>query len=186
MKGIPAFPCMPLFYRGMRCAGLAGICLFLLGACHTDTLYHVYQAVPGEKGWNKSDSLIFTLPPEVAAGTYGMEIGIRHTGGYPYRDIWLSVTQVEGEDSLASHTDTLHIYLADEKGPGNSMKVLSAACISGPIHVKTSCMAHGFCGAQFEDYPSDETESVAWSFGCGSPFIFHEPRQYGERQITGL
>lgn len=116
MKGIPAFPCMPLFYRGMRCAGLAGICLFLLGACHTDTLYHVYQAVPGEKGWNKSDSLVFTLPPEVAAGTYGMEIGIRHTGGYPYRDIWLSVTQVEGEDSLASHTDTLHIYLADEKG----------------------------------------------------------------------
>lgn len=89
--------------------------LFLLASCHTDTRYHVYQAVPGENGWKNSDSLLFLLPPELEAGEYGMEIGIRHTGGYPYRDIWISVTQVDS-DSLPSHTDTLHLYLADEEG----------------------------------------------------------------------
>lgn len=115
IKGIPAYPCMPLFYRRVWCAAWFSVCLFLLEGCHTDTRYHVYRAVSGTDGWSKSDSMEFVLPADVPAGTYGMEIGIRHTGEYPYRDIWLSVTKVEG-DSLPSHTDTLHIYLADEEG----------------------------------------------------------------------
>lgn len=96
-------------------AGLALCALFLLNACHTDTRYHVYQSVPGKEGWNKSDSLTFHLPVEIPVGEYRMEIGVRYTGEYPYRDIWLSVTESEG-DALPSRTDTLHIYLADEKG----------------------------------------------------------------------
>ena len=96
-------------------AGLALCVLFLLNACHTDTRYHVYQAVSGEEGWDKSDSLAFHLPVGLSSGEYRMEIGLRHTGEYPYRDIWLSVTQSEG-DSIPPRTDTLHIYLTDEKG----------------------------------------------------------------------
>lgn len=115
IKGIPGLPCMPLFFHKMTGMGVAMLVLCLLASCHTDTRYHVYQAVPGENGWKNSDSLLFQLPPELEAGEYGMEIGIRHTGGYPYRDIWISVTQVDS-DSLPSHTDTLHLYLADEEG----------------------------------------------------------------------
>lgn len=89
--------------------------MFLLNACYTDTRYHVYQAVSGEEGWDKSDSLAFHLPVGLSSGEYRMEIGLRHTGEYPYRDIWLSVTQLEG-DSIPPRTDTLHIYLTDEKG----------------------------------------------------------------------
>ena len=96
-------------------AGLTLCVLFLLNACHTDTSYHVYQAVSGEEGWDKSDSLAFHLPVGLSSGEYRMEIGLRHTGEYPYRDIWLSVTQSEG-DSIPPRTDTLHIYLTDEKG----------------------------------------------------------------------
>lgn len=96
-------------------AGLALCVLFLLNACHTDTRYHVYQAVSGEEGWDKSDSLAFHLLVGLSSGEYRMEIGLRHTGEYPYRDIWLSVTQLEG-DSIPPRTDTLHIYLTDEKG----------------------------------------------------------------------
>lgn len=99
----------------MRYAGFLSVAVCLLSACHTNTQYHVYQPVLGEEGWQKADTVAFDLPPEVPAGTYQLEVGIRHTGAYPYRDIWLSVTQVDG-DSLPSHTDTLHIYLADEKG----------------------------------------------------------------------
>lgn len=78
-------------------AGLALCVLFLLNACHTDTRYHVYQAVSGEEGWDKSDSLAFHLPVGLSSGEYRMEIGLRHTGEYSYRDIWLSVTQSEGD-----------------------------------------------------------------------------------------
>lgn len=98
-------------------AGLALCVLFLLNACHTDTRYHVYQAVSGEEGWDKSDSLAFHLPVGLSSGEYRMEIGLRHTGEYPYRDIWLSVTQSEG-DSIPPRTDTLHICLTDEKDTG--------------------------------------------------------------------
>lgn len=98
-------------------AGLALCVLFLLNACHTDTRYHVYQAVSGEEGWDKSDSLAFHLPVGLSSGEYRMEIGLRHTGEYSYRDIWLSVTQSEG-DSIPPRTDTLHIYLTDEKDTG--------------------------------------------------------------------
>lgn len=96
-------------------AGLALCALFWLNACHIETRYHVYQSVSGDEGWDKSDSLAFSLPVGFAAGKYVVEVGLRHTGEYPYRDIWLSITQSEG-DSLLTHTDTLHIYLADEKG----------------------------------------------------------------------
>lgn len=99
----------------MGYAGFLSLVVCLLSACHTNTQYHVYQSVSGGEGWQRTDSVGFELPPEVPAGTYQMEVGIRHTGAYPYRDIWLSVTRVDG-DSLPSHTDTLHIYLADEKG----------------------------------------------------------------------
>ena len=55
-------------------AGLALCVLFLLNACHTDTRYHVYQAVSGEEGWDKSDSLAFHLPVGLSSGEYRMEI----------------------------------------------------------------------------------------------------------------
>ena len=51
-------------------AGLALCVLFLLNACHTDTRYHVYQAVSGEEGWDKSDSLAFHLPVGLSSGEY--------------------------------------------------------------------------------------------------------------------
>ncbi len=34
-----------------------------------------------------------------------LEIGLRHTDAYPYRDLWLNVNQ-----------DTVHIYLTDSVG----------------------------------------------------------------------
>lgn len=115
IKGIPVFPRMPLFCHNIKYVGMMGVLLYLLEACHTDTRYHVYQPVLGSDGWQKKDSLVFNLPPDVSSGAYGMEIGIRNTGVYPYRDIWLSVTRLE-VDSLPAHTDTVHMYLADDKG----------------------------------------------------------------------
>mgnify|MGYP002226777513 CR=1 FL=1 len=114
-------------------AGLALCVLFLLNACHTDTrLSCISGCFLVKKAGIKSDSLAFHLPVGLSFRvSTGMEIGLRHTGEYPYRDIWLSVTQLEG-DSIPPRTDTLHIYLTDEKGhwvQSGAMGRIVSACI---------------------------------------------------------
>ena len=56
----------------MGYAGFLSLGVYLLSACHTNTQYHVYQSVTGGEGWQKTDSVVFELPPEVPAGTYQM------------------------------------------------------------------------------------------------------------------
>lgn len=109
-----------------------------LTACHTDTVYHIYQPV-SEEGWNKKDTLIYMLPDSLAAGCYQLELDVRHTGNYPYRDIWLEMAferrkpqdfsadmpdrdsldipeQDIPVDTMMWVRDTVHLYLADEQG----------------------------------------------------------------------
>ena len=110
-----------------------------LAACHTDTVYHVYHPV-SENGWSKQDTLTYTLSDSLKTGCYQLEVDIRHTEAYPYRDIWLELAferrkpqqqlavTSELEDSLDMNEpdiptdsmmwvrDTLHFYLADEQG----------------------------------------------------------------------
>ena len=73
-------------------------------SCQNNTLYHSYQPVPAT-GWDKNDTLVYSLPQALPNQSYIYEIGIRHRDSYPYRDIWLTINQ-----------DTLHLYLADTIG----------------------------------------------------------------------
>lgn len=96
------------------------VCLpvcFLLAACHGHTVYHSYQPVT-TTGWNKSDTLIYTLPASIPAGTYEAEIGIRHQEAYPYRNLWLSISG-NMLDTLTYTADSLQLFLADETGNWN-------------------------------------------------------------------
>lgn len=94
------------------------LCLSLAG-CHGNTVYHSYRPVP-TTGWQQGDTLVYTLPATVPAGTYEAEIGIRHQEAYPYRDVWIGISQ-NMQDTLAYTTDTLRIFLADEAGNWNSV-----------------------------------------------------------------
>lgn len=82
--------------------------LLILVGCQEDMVYHSYQPV-APTGWDRTDALTYTYPQDIPAGNYEFFIGIRHKDSYLYRDIWLAITQ-------GSKTDTLHLYLADEKG----------------------------------------------------------------------
>ena len=66
-------------------------------------------------GWDKSDTLVYTLPNSIPAGNYEAEIGIRYQESYPYRDIWLEVSH-NTKDTLTYVTDTLQLFLVDEAG----------------------------------------------------------------------
>ena len=100
-----------------RGIGKLAVPVFLLAlvACTGSTAYHSYRHVPGDSGWNRGDSLAFCFPPELSQGTYTLEIGIRSTDLYPYRDIWLAAVRATG-DSLSVTPDTLHFSLADNEG----------------------------------------------------------------------
>ena len=96
------------------------ICLLTtLYACQPSTVYYSYEAIPTE-GWRKCDTLSFILPNTLAPSTYHMEVGIRHSGKYPYRDVWLELTHyIPSETELhewKEQKDTIHIYLANKKG----------------------------------------------------------------------
>ena len=85
-----------------------------LWSCQTDTALHVYKST-GERGWAKVDTLCFRLPEELRGRDYVLELGIKHTAIYPYRDLWLELYM--GEASIhPSGSDTVHIWLSDSLG----------------------------------------------------------------------
>ena len=88
--------------------------ILILAACQNNIIYHSYAPVPLD-GWDKSDTLVYTLPNSIPTGNYEAEIGIRYQESYPYRDIWLEVSH-NTKDTLTYVTDTLQLFLVDEAG----------------------------------------------------------------------
>ena len=85
---------------------------FLFVCCQDSTQYYSYQPV-SSAGWNREDTLLYTITPSLPKGNHEIQIGIRHSESYAYRDIWLGL-RYSLKDSLAC--DTIHFYLADEDG----------------------------------------------------------------------
>lgn len=119
---------------------LAGLPILLLAACQSNIVYHSYEPVSPD-GWAKSDTLVYTLPASVPAGNYEMEIGVRYQVSYPYKDIWLGISN-NMQDTLTYATDTLHFFLFDDSGnktgnsPGGLYQCELPYKASFPIHVE--------------------------------------------------
>lgn len=98
--------------------------LLLLSACDRQTVIHRYQPVPSE-GWQRSDTLTFTIPPIPHSGTYTVNLGLRYTSTFPYQDVWL-VTETRLRSPHALRRDTLCFLLADSAGTptGSGLHIL--------------------------------------------------------------
>ena len=96
--------------------------ILFIYACQSDTIYYTYVPI-SDKGWSKQDTLLFTLPDSLIPGNYSLEVGVRHSGKYAYRDLWLELTQyipnLSSPKEWKVKKDTVHIYLASEKGNWN-------------------------------------------------------------------
>ena len=87
--------------------------MLLTGCGNEATVYHQYRAV-SPQGWEQTDTLSFTLPDSTFAGhRYQLEIGLRHTENYAYRDIWIALIHPLSTPPMC---DTIHLELADTKG----------------------------------------------------------------------
>lgn len=86
--------------------------LFLLPSCEKNTTYHSYRSIPFH-GWDKADTLIYTLSGNLTGKTYQVEIGVRHNETYPFRDLWIEI-----HHPLIPHSphERIHLYLADKHG----------------------------------------------------------------------
>ncbi len=79
------------------------------------TTYHEYRPTRRDNRWARKDTLVFTLPRNLPAGIYDVDIALRHTNNYKFRDIWLLLEE-NGRDSLRFSCDTVHAILTDEHG----------------------------------------------------------------------
>ena len=85
-----------------------------LTACDRKTVYNHYEHTP-IAGWEKNDTLTFSIGPLKDGGQYVEEVGVRISGDYPFTGLNLIVEQML-LPSRESRSDTLCCSLIDEKG----------------------------------------------------------------------
>jgi hypothetical protein len=66
------------------------------------TVYHHYEPIP-VAGWEKTDTIMFGVPPIHEDGLYNIRLGLRTTGQYPF----MSITLIAEMQTIAV-TDTMN------------------------------------------------------------------------------
>lgn len=105
----------------------------LMSSCLNETTaYHRYHSVSNQ-GWKRPDTLSFAVADSIAGHRYALEIGIRHTEMYPYRNIWIAL--LHHTDPISA--DTFQLELASPqgewKGKGNASKLYQYTQTAGNI-----------------------------------------------------
>lgn len=88
--------------------------LTLLAACIGNKVYYRYDHTP-LNGWEKNDTLTFSVPRMTEAAVYSSELMLRINEDFPFMSVTLIVEQkvIPGMDVK---TDTLKCRLIDQKG----------------------------------------------------------------------
>lgn len=85
----------------------------LFFSCNTKEVYHTFNHIP-VRGWDKRVIERFSPLIEDTVSLYDIDLSLRYTNDYNYRNLWLFIT-CEAETG-EEFTDTLNCVLADEYG----------------------------------------------------------------------
>lgn len=97
----------------IRYALLALLAAFLLVGCSDQVVFQASTSMPSW-GWDRSDTLVYELDITDTVNTHDLFIDIRHTGDYPFSDMYLFVDlKGPGDRHLR---DTVECLLADPTG----------------------------------------------------------------------
>lgn len=88
--------------------------LALCTACTEGRVFHHYNHTP-LAGWEKTDELTYDVPKLAATGRYGIDLGLRINGLFPFTSLTLIVEQTV-YPSREQRTDTLNCKLTDRNG----------------------------------------------------------------------
>ena len=100
--------------KGRSSIFIAGALLaFITLSCDSGTLYSDNYRLE-DKQWSMYDPARYTCTIEDTVSTYNIDLTVRTSTDYPYRNMYLFV--VTSFPSGTSVTDTLHVRITDEKG----------------------------------------------------------------------
>lgn len=88
--------------------------LLTIASCHEHKVYDHYIHT-SLSGWDKNDTLTFSLPKAPKEGMYGMDLKLRTNGSYPFLGITLIVKKTI-YPSLFKSSDTIHCKLRENDG----------------------------------------------------------------------
>ena len=91
---------------------LSVVLLFL--SCCPEKLFDEYKPTP-VTGWEKNDTISFEVPRITENGFYGLELGLRTNGAYPFTAITL-IVELTVFPRGNSYKDTINCELVDQKG----------------------------------------------------------------------
>ena len=70
------------------------LCFFILIAClwgcKNKVVYHQYKSTP-IAGWERNDTLSYSIPPLSKSGLYNICVGLRVNGAYPFTKLTLVI-----------------------------------------------------------------------------------------------
>lgn len=97
----------------LAAASMITVALALAG-CNRKTLYHHYEHTP-LAGWEKSDTLYFSVKPNTSRTTIRRDVELRITSAYPFKGLNLVVEQTALPSQQSRH-DTIDCRLTDDEG----------------------------------------------------------------------
>lgn len=87
---------------------------FLMTACDRQTVYSHFEHTP-VTGWERNDTLTFSVDALVATGRYEENLGLRINGSYPFMQLNL-IVQHTVYPSMTTYSDTVCCRLIDKQG----------------------------------------------------------------------
>lgn len=86
----------------------------LFSACNGDMTYSKYTDI-SIAGWERSDSVIFNIPPLKQTGIYAPTLGVRIDNSFPFKSVAIIVEQTVYPQKTIFR-DTINCKLYDDKG----------------------------------------------------------------------
>ena len=93
----------------------------LATACVGGKVFDEYEQIPVE-GWDKTDTLTFSVPAVAADGVYNLALGLRTTGDYPF----MSLTLLFEANIIAKKSENSSVV----KAPQRLSRTLSCPLVS--------------------------------------------------------
>ncbi len=102
--------------------GIWIVVVALLTACTNEVAYHHYEPV-AEEGWDKEDTLLFRTDTLYQTATYSVELNLRTTAEYPYKQVTLVVEETVLPNK-AKRLFPVTFQIASDEGQRNGEKLL--------------------------------------------------------------
>jgi gliding motility-associated lipoprotein GldH len=93
------------------------LCLTSIMSCTDSPITYIYEAV-NAKGWKSNDTIFIHIPPQTTNKELKMQVGIRTTKEYPYKNLHLNTIVMRNNTHLEQAEFKMSIYDKEGKSYG--------------------------------------------------------------------